>query len=423
MSTYRVMIDPSMLRKVLKTDVHETRELLSWSMVGYVALWSVAPIALIWWARLREVSVLRAAGFRVASIAGAVVLAAAALLLVSRDVASLMRNQRELRYLVTPDNIVYSLGRNLVADAQAPRGPKQVVGADAHRLARMGASRKPTVFVMVLGETARAANFSLFGYERETNPQLKHMHLARFDHVTACGTSIEVSVPCLFSPYGRANYDQQLIRNSEGLLDVLRRAGFAVKWRDNQSGCKGVCDTPGVDYRKLDVSFAPHRCSGAECFDEILVRALREDLANVTDDTVIVLHMMGNHGPAYFRRYPAAFRRFTPDCRTAELRECSRAEVVNAFDNVIVYTDHVLAEARANAGLAVAAVCANRACRPAVSASTRGGRTVAREHLPLAPRCARCRNERLHARARSVRALPHGCRRVSGSGARNDRRQ
>ena len=61
------------------------------------------------------------------------------------------------------------------------------------------------------------------------------------------------------------------------------------------------------------------------------------------EDTVIVLHMMGNHGPAYFRRYPPEFRRFTPDCATAELRNCSREQVVNAYDNAILYTDHVLA--------------------------------------------------------------------------------
>jgi lipid A ethanolaminephosphotransferase len=118
-----------------------------------------------------------------------------------------------------------------------------------------------------------------------------------------------------------------------------------VKWRDNQSGCKGVCEVPGADYRKLDATLAPDLCRDDECFDEILVRSLQQDLQSIEGNTVIVLHMMGNHGPAYFRRYPEAFRKFQPDCRTAELRECSREQVVNAFDNVIVYTDHVLAEA------------------------------------------------------------------------------
>jgi lipid A ethanolaminephosphotransferase len=147
----------------------------------------------------------------------------------------------------------------------------------------------------------------------------------------------------MFSPFGRADYDERRIRNSESLLDVLVRAGYAVKWFDNQSGCKGVCKGARVEYEKLEPDTAPDLCRDAECHDEILARRLESELPQVTGNTVFVLHMMGNHGPAYFRRYPEDFRRFLPDCATAELRNCSRAEVVNAYDNAILYTDHVLA--------------------------------------------------------------------------------
>jgi lipid A ethanolaminephosphotransferase len=287
---------------------------------------------------------LRALGFRALTIVLAVVVAVGAILAVNRDFTSLMRNQRELRYLVTPGNYLYSLVRTVASDAHANKGPKVVVGADAHLVSSRGTHSRPTVFVFVLGETARAADFSLFGYSRETNPKLAQLDIAKFGRVTSCGTSTEVSVPCIFSPYGRTDYDEQKIRHSEGLLHVLRRAGFAVRWRENQSGCKGVCDAPGIDYQRLDATLAPDICTDGECHDEILVRSLERDLTSVDGNTVIVLHMMGNHGPAYFKRYPDAFRKFTPDCRTVELRDCSREEVVNAFDNVILYTDHVLSE-------------------------------------------------------------------------------
>jgi len=161
--------------------------------------------------------------------------------------------------------------------------------------------------------------------------------------VKSCGTSTEVSVPCMFSPYGRADYDERRIRSSETLLDVLVRAGYHVRWIDNQSGCKGVCKGAGVEYEKIDPKSAPDLCKDGDCWDEVIVRRLQAELADVHDNTVFVLHMMGNHGPAYFRRYPAEFRRFTPDCGTAELRDCSREQVVNAYDNAILYTDHVLA--------------------------------------------------------------------------------
>jgi lipid A ethanolaminephosphotransferase len=145
----------------------------------------------------------------------------------------------------------------------------------------------------------------------------------------------------MFSPYGRAHYNERRIRSSEGLLDVLERAGYEVRWLDNQSGCKGVCK--GVEYEKIDASMAPDLCTGGECRDEVLVRLLAQELGKASRDTVFVLHMMGNHGPAYYRRYPPGFRRFLPDCQTAELRDCTREQVVNAYDNAILYTDHVLA--------------------------------------------------------------------------------
>jgi lipid A ethanolaminephosphotransferase len=224
-------------------------------------------------------------------------------------------------------------------DAAAPREP---VGRDAHVM-RVALAEPPHVLVLVVGETARAANFSLFGYARPTNPELARLGIIAFSSVKSCGTSTEVSVPCMFSPYGRAEYDERRIRSSETLLDVLVRAGYHVHWIDNQSGCKGVCKGEGVSYEKTDPKSAPELCRDGECWDEIVARRLQAELPAVHDNTVFVLHMMGNHGPAYFRRYPAEYRRFTPDCATAELRDCSREQVVNAYDNAILYTDHVLA--------------------------------------------------------------------------------
>jgi lipid A ethanolaminephosphotransferase len=354
MRSYAVMLDPTMIQNILVTDRHEAKELISWSMLGAVLLSSALPVAFLWWVRIEHRPLLRSFFTRTAAVAGALVLAVLSVLLVSRDVTSLMRNQRELRYLITPGNIIYGLAGSVARGAHDARAPREPVGTDA-RLIRVAMAGKPRVFVLVVGETARAANFSLLGYSRATTPELAKLDVTAFSNVTSCGTSTEVSVPCMFSPYGRQDYDERRIRNSEGLLDILVRAGYAVKWLDNQSGCKGVCKGAGIEYRKLDSRFAPDLCEGDECHDGILVRALQAELGRVTGnssgdlarnpakDLVIVLHMMGNHGPAYFKRYPAKFRRFTPDCATAELRTCSREQVVNSYDNAIAYTDHVLA--------------------------------------------------------------------------------
>ena len=343
MSNFSVMLDPTMVQNVLRTDAHEARDLLNLHMVGSVLLWSALPVAAIWLVRLEHPTRLRALGRRAAWVGLSLLVAVVAALGISRDLTSFMRNQREARYLITPGNFIWGLAVNSRARVADARATRETIGADARFVRLAVADSNPRVLVLVVGETARAANFSLLGYPRETNPELAKTDAIAFSHVTSCGTSTEVSVPCMFSPYGREQYDERRIHNSEGLLDVLVHAGYAVKWLDNQSGCKGVCKGAGVQYEKLEPATAPDLCDSTECHDEILVRRLDAELAQVDRNTVFVLHMMGNHGPAYFKRYPAEFRRFLPDCATAELRKCSREEVVNAYDNAILYTDHVLA--------------------------------------------------------------------------------
>lgn len=343
---YHVLLDPTMIQNVLATDAKETRDLMSAALIGSVLLWSAPAIFVIWFFHLEQRPWLRLIGFRVVSLVAAFVVAVIAMLPISRDLTSFMRNERTARYLITPGNLIVGLAQNLFGAAKKPAGPRAPIGRDARVVRPAGVSQAPRLLVLVIGETARAANFSLFGYGRDTNPELSRRDVLAFTNVTSCGTTTEISVPCMFSPFGREDYDAKRIRGSEGLLDVLKHAGFRVVWIDNQSGCKRVCPGEGIEYRKLDAKVAPDFCKDAdhECHDEILIGSVAAELAALEQDTVLVLHMMGNHGPAYYRRYPPSFRRFVPECTTGELRQCTREEVVNSYDNAILYTDFVLAK-------------------------------------------------------------------------------
>jgi len=141
----------------------------------------------------------------------------------------------------------------------------------------------------------------------------------------------------------RERYDEAKARHQEGLLDVLSHAGFEVVWLDNNSGCKGVCDR----VKSVDLSSPgagnPH-CSGQECYDEGLLAPLPDLIRRSGKDLVIILHQKGSHGPAYAKRYPQGFGRFGPACDTVELERCARDSIVAAYDNTILYTDHVLGE-------------------------------------------------------------------------------
>jgi lipid A ethanolaminephosphotransferase len=346
MQAYGVVIDPSMARNALHTDIAETRELLSWRLALDLLLYAALPIALLlpariaarpWRVRLRERALL---------LGGAAVVFVLALLWQFQPLAAMSRNHKEMRYLVTPLNTLWSAGSVLAADARGAAQPRQAIGLDAVPGPGWATRERPRLVVLVVGETARADNWGLNGYARQTTPQLAALpSLVNFADVTACGTSTEVSLPCMFAPVGRRDYDEARIRGSESLLHVAARAGVAVQWRDNQSGCKGVCD--GLPNDKLGAANAPGLCQGDRCWDEGLLRGLDERLTALhggRTTQLLVLHMLGNHGPSYGRRYPPAFERFTPACHNDDLGQCTQGEIVNAYDNALLYTDHVLAE-------------------------------------------------------------------------------
>jgi lipid A ethanolaminephosphotransferase len=337
MGRYAVYLDRPMIRNVFATNPKEAVELLGWGFAAHVVAFGIVPAALVWWARIEVRPWKRAAAIRSGAVAGAILLGTASLFLVFADAASLMRKNREMRWLITPGNIVAAVTAETFG-SNAAAGPKQVVAPDAKAVDAPG--KRPVLFVLVVGETARAQNFSLNGYARETNPQLAGRGVINFPRATACGTSTEVSLPCMFSPFGRAHYDERKILSHESVLHVLARAGVGVLWRDNQSGCKGVCE--GLPQEQLDSAKNPALCASGQCFDEILLDGMDRVLKDAKGNVLVVMHQLGSHGPAYYRRYPPAFAKFQPACTTDELRQCPDTQIVNAYDNTILYTDHVL---------------------------------------------------------------------------------
>ena len=340
--TFGVYLDPSMLRNALRTDPAEARELIGPALALRLGLQAALPIAVLAWLPLRRRPFAKAALTRGLWLLGALVLLVAAVMIEFRPLSSLMRNQRELRYLITPANVLWSTGSVVAADLKGAARPRQPIGLDATPGPRMSARTRPMRVVLVVGETARAANWGLNGYARQTTPELAAVPgLINFPQMSSCGTNTEVSVPCMFAPVGRRDYDEDRIRGSESLLHVLSRAGVDVLWRDNQSGCKGVCDgLPSEEMVRLD---PPGLCAEGRCLDEALLAGLDERLAGAQGSGVIVLHMLGNHGPSYFRRYPERFGRFQPACQSDDLRQCDNAAIASAYDNALLYTDHVLA--------------------------------------------------------------------------------
>lgn len=341
MQRYMLYLDADMVRNVLHTDSREASELLTPGLLLPLLVAGVLPSIAVWRLRLLHRAWRRALVVRMGWLLLAAVVAAGSALLSFQDLSALMRTHRDLRHLITPGNVLVSLAVVAGADGRA-RGPLQPVGTDA-RVAAQPAGAKPRVLLLVVGETQRAAGWGLDGGARQTTPQLARIDPVNFRDVTACGSSTEVSLPCMFSAVGRRDYDKARIRGAESLLHVLDHAGIAVEWRDNQSGCKGVCaGLPVLSYQSGKGDAA---CSGNSCPDTVMLDDLRARIDAAPRDLVVVLHQLGNHGPGYFRRYPREQARFLPDCRSDDLGDCSREQVVNAYDNATLATDDLLARA------------------------------------------------------------------------------
>lgn len=340
---YGVVIDKAMIQNVFETDTREAMELLNFKMIGFVALLGLVPSWLIARTEIDFTPGIKGLMRRGGIAAGSTAVAVVLLMLLFKSLAPVLREHRELRYLLTPTNTISAVSGYLRARWSGPLVVAPL-GRDAVKGAFWAGKRRRTVTVIVVGETARAQNFSLNAYARDTNPRLaREPGLINFSHVSSCGTATAVSLPCVFSALDRDHYDGAKAIRQEGLLDVMSHAGLRVLWRDNNSGCKGTCDRVATTDVSVPTPGDP-LCAGDECYDERLLAGLPELIRNSDRDLVIVLHQKGSHGPAYARRVPAGFGKFGPVCETSEFQKCERQTIVNAYDNTILYTDYLLAK-------------------------------------------------------------------------------
>jgi lipid A ethanolaminephosphotransferase len=346
MWAYSIVIDTSMMVNVLHTDPRETRDLLSVPMLTTVLLLAALPAWWVWRVPLLPLPWKRRMAHNLGLLGVALLVLTAVVFLIFQDFASVMRNHKHVRFLINPLNAYYALGSATLGERKASRRERVSIGEDAQPGPMLNRAPRPPLVVLVLGETARSANFGINGYERPTTPRLATQEIASFTNAWSCGTNTAASVPCMFSHLEKQAFEDRKV-DYDNLLDVAARAGWKVLWIDNQSGCKGVCD------RQASVSTAqeshPTLCTSGECHDEIMLQGLDARITALTAGSpqapvLIVMHQMGSHGPAYFKRTPQAFKHFQPECTSNALQECGRDKVRNAYDNTIRYTDHFLAE-------------------------------------------------------------------------------
>ncbi len=344
MDTYNIVVDHSMVRNSLETNLNESLDLFSIELVFYVLLFGVIPSFLVYQSNISYGTFKEESIKKLKTIILLLIFIAINVFGFSKFYTSFLREHKDLKYYANPTFWMFGIMDYTKRTFFDGKVVVKTLGKDAKIVEETDEYEKKELVIMVVGEATRADRFSLNGYERETNPLLKKEEIYNLSNVSSCGTATAHSVPCMFSIYNRDDYSYKKGIRTENVLDILTHSNeIKVLWRDNNSDSKGVALR--VEYEDYKTSEKNTICENGECRDEGMLIGLDKYIEkNKNKDILIVLHQMGNHGPAYYKRYPKKFEKFTPVCKTNQLEKCTKDEINNAYDNAILHTDSFLSD-------------------------------------------------------------------------------
>ena len=335
-----VFIDAEMYQNIIETNTREATDLITWSFIAWFAVTAIIPAIILIRTQIQYSTFANDIWQRLKQIAVCLIIIACFAPFTYKEYVSFGRNNREVRKLVNTFNYIHSVNKYYKLQARANR--KFVILDPApHMLTKDNPQIK--LLVLIVGETARAQNFALYGYNRPTNPELTKQNIITFTDTSSCGTATAVSLPCMFSHQKRTEFKVGDARYTQNLTDILQSAGNYVFWRENDDGCKGICDR--IDYEDVTQNPGQQFCFSDYCQDDALLNGLEQKISNLTRNSVIILHTMGSHGPTYYKRYPGKYKKFTPTCDSADIQNCTKEQIINTYDNTIVYTDHIISSA------------------------------------------------------------------------------
>lgn len=340
MTVYGVYIDSDMIQNAFETNKREAVDLITFSAFLWFFFSGIIPAFLVYKTKIRFLPFKKELFVRLKKVIISILILLCFAATSYKEYAAFGRNNRNVKNIINLSNFTYGTFKYFRKQALANR-PFTMLDTQA-KLSPYPDNKK-TVLIVVLGETARSKNFSLYGYERETNPLLKQQDLVVFNDTESCGTATATSVPCMFSHMTREAFDVNDAKATENVLDLVQKVGYDVIWVENDDGCKSVCNRVQTEHTIPNKT--SNHCFKDYCHDDVLIENLEETVKNLKKDTVIVLHTMGSHGPTYYNRYPDKFKVFQPTCDTAEIQNCELNTIINTYDNTILYTDYIVSSA------------------------------------------------------------------------------
>ncbi len=332
MVSYNVILDKAMMGNVFNTDSREVLELVDAKSALYLAATVFLPTVVIF-----KLNLDTSAWTRKILTLGAVLLTSTVWLYANSSTwLWLDKHAKHIGALMLPWSYVVNTVRHF--DQVATKNQHQILLPAAH-FSSQTSSKNKNIVVLVIGESARAQNFSHYGYVRNTNPYTRSSLMAVMPNTRSCATYTTQSVACMLSHEGSS---VSYLKNYEPLPSYMQRNGVDVVWRSNNWGEPPLKVNTYERPESIQKSCTTKDCSQSG-FDDILLYGLKERImASNSANIFVVLHLTGSHGPAYYTKYSPEFEKFKPVCRSVEVQKCTNEELVNAYDNTIVYTDHIL---------------------------------------------------------------------------------
>ncbi|GAK85456.1 predicted membrane-associated metal-dependent hydrolase [Vibrio ponticus] len=341
---YGTIFDANMITNIMQTDSGEASAYLSVYSLVWFSVLGIVPACLLAVTSFRTQSWLRLLATKLVSMLVSLLVIVLIAGLYYQDYASVGRNHSYLKRMIVPTQFVAATTKYINQTYFYTPIPYKELGLDARQSdkALEQAKTKPTLLVLVVGETARSQNYQLNGYPRATNPYTENLGVVSFQDVRSCGTATAVSLPCMFSLLTHDNYDHDVAVNQDNVIDILKRAGISMVWEDDDGGDKTVASH--IEKQMMNRQNVDANCDGNTCYDIVLLDDFARNVDKLSGNRMLALHLIGSHGPTYYKRYPKEMAFFQPDCPRADIENCSEEQIINSYDNSIRYTDFVLSQ-------------------------------------------------------------------------------
>lgn len=322
-NTYSVIIDESMIGNILNTNYEESSSFFSIKLIVYVLFLGIIPSIYISKAKIINVTLKR---FFI-NISLALLFILGLVIANANNILWIDKNSKTLGGLAMPWS--YMVNISLFYIHENKKNEKEILLPNATIK-----DDQKSVVVLVIGESARSQNFSLYGYNKNTNPLLSKISNVYHFNANSDATYTTAGVKSILEH-----------KNTDDLYEILPnylfRNDVEVVWRTSNWG------EPPIHIKNYqDRSYLSKICNGVQCnYDEILLSGLIAQIKTSKKNKIlIVLHTSTSHGPTYSKKYPPQFESFKPVCNSVELGNCSQTDLINAYDNTIVYTDYILSK-------------------------------------------------------------------------------